>query len=94
MKTQRIPTTYEVYRAILNAHVRNKPYPQELGVFESCTDIVEDGFCRIYTVWGLRGGDVPLVGAETTYCSSYDSHEREDEKHSYWLYAVMEEEEY
>lgn len=86
LKYKRIPTTYEVYRTVLNNHL-NK-VRGDIGVYESYTIIVENGTCTIYTVWGLNSAEAALVGAETTY-EVEDGKEIADTRvDEYWLYAA------
>lgn len=65
IKYKRVPTSSEVYHTIVRQHF-NK-LRGDIGVFESYTDIVENGLSTIYTVWGLNSSEVALVGAKTTY---------------------------
>ena len=100
LKYKRVPTTYEVYRAILNAHATVQPY--DVSVYESYTDIVENGVSTIYTVWGLKEYDMALVGAETKYESAlairddgtfYDKEIEGTRTSTYWLCAAYVDEE-
>ncbi len=87
MNYKRIPTTYEVYRTILNNHVQTlvEAGKSDLSVLESYTNIVDHGTSTIYTVWGLKGADCPLIGAETTYDRDWGVEVEGTEKHEYWL---------
>lgn len=65
LKYKRVPTTASVYHTIVQTHF-NKVH-SEITVYESYTNIVENGVCTIYTVWGLKSAEVALVGAKTKY---------------------------
>lgn len=85
LQYHRIPTSHEVYRSIVNQH-----YKEDLGVYESFTNIVENGVSTIYTVWGLKKAAVALVGAETKYDSVDDKEVEGTRVHKYWLCAAYE----
>lgn len=87
IKYKRIPTSFDVYRAILSQHF-NK-VRGDIGVYESYTNIPENGICTIYTVWGLREAEVALVGAETTYETVDDKEVEGTRKSEYWLCAPV-----
>jgi hypothetical protein len=86
LKYKRIPTTVEVCFAIVREHTKGE-YPQDLCVYETFTNIVENGISTIYTVWGLREAEVALVGAHTTYESEDDKEIENTRKSEYWLCA-------
>ena len=81
---KRIPTTSAVYRAIVSEHASMN---SDLGVYESYTNIVENGISTIYTVWGLKSAEVALVGAETKYDAVDDKEVEGTRKSEYWLCA-------
>jgi len=78
----KIPTTLEVYRALYREHHK------VLACFESYTDIVENGTSKIFTVWGIKGADVPMFGALSTYESEYGSELDGTRVNEYWLCLV------
>ena len=83
---RRVPTTYEAYHTILNIHASPKEL-RDLCVYESYTNIVENGICTIYTVWGLRSAEVALIGAETKYEAEDDKEVANTRTSQYWLCA-------
>jgi len=91
LKYHKIPTSNEVYREIVKKH-SNKDR-QDIGVYESYTNIVENGICTIYTVWGLKRAEVALVGAKTTYETEDDKEVPDTRMNEYWLCAAYLEEE-
>ena len=86
LKYTKVPTTYEVYSALIKAH-----FLRGLTVFESYTNIVENGKCTVYTVWGLRNAEVALMGAETIYERVDDVEVEGTRTYEYWLCCVTEE---
>ena len=84
---KRVPTTHAVYRAIVNEHGTSVGNKYDIGVYESYTNIVENGICTIYTVWGLKSAEVALVGAETKYDAVDDKEVEGTRKSEYWLCA-------
>lgn len=84
---KRVPTTHAVYRAIVNEHGTSIGDKYDIGVYESYTNIVENGISTIYTVWGLKSAEVALVGAETKYESEHDREVEGTRKSIYWLCA-------
>lgn len=92
----RVPTTYEVYRQILDEHAKDKHEgARELSVFSSCTDHVgEFGRPHIFTSWGFSGADYPLVEARSTW-DSYEQYlnDMQSGKFEYWLICVKDDEE-
>lgn len=94
---RRIPTDYNVYKTL----VRNEDgtVRDNMAVFSSYTNIVENGVSTIFTEWGIRGTDIPLVGAETKYESElaqkqtatgtfYDKEIEGTRTNEYWLCAA------
>lgn len=88
---KRVPTTYEVWRVIKLAH-------DALVVFGGYS--APDGDYhgdptkgKMFTSYGFRQGDYPVMEAETTWDISYDEpHKRNNEEHTYWLCLPMKEE--
>jgi len=92
----KVPTTVEVYRLLLTTH------QHQLSVFE--TDSDPEGYYtgrrqgQMMTVWGLKGADAPLFGAESKWDilrtqpgdASWPVQGRINEKHEYWLCKPLE----
>lgn len=72
MSYNRVETSAEVFAVIRARH-------PEMRVFGSDTDM--DGG-RIFTSYGFRQGDFPVIEAETTWDISL---EKRVEHHRYWL---------
>lgn len=74
-----VETTYDVWKAIKNAH-------PELRVFGSCTE-VERGY--IFTSYGFPDSDYPIMQAETRFDWQWNESGGFDEQvnveHKYWL---------
>lgn len=84
----RVETTYEVWAAIKKAH-------PELAVFSSYSAPGGDFFGnpeegKMFTSYGFRGQDYPIMEAETTWDINSDK-SRINEKHQYWLVCPREE---
>lgn len=84
---RRVYTTYDVYNAIIHQHWNVKSELCEVSVFESYTNIPENGVATVYTVWGLKNAEVALVGAETTYAMEDGEKVAGTRKSVYWLCA-------
>ena len=89
---RRYPTDYDVYRTLVRNSEGKVRY--NMSVFSSYTNIVENGWSTIFTEWGLKGSDMPLVGAETKYESEcaqmadgtfYDKEIEGTRTNTYWL---------
>ena len=85
LKYTKVPTTYAVYKALIQSNMG------QISLYESYTDIVENGKCTVFTVWGLKGADVALFGAETKYERVDDVEVEGTRTHEYWLCCVVEE---
>lgn len=85
MSWTKLPTTYEVWCAIKAANY------DSLSVFESYTDPERTA----YTVFGIKGADFPLMGAESTWHVEHYSGvpRRVNEEHEYFLCVNVKEEE-
>ncbi len=79
-----IPTTAEVYCALMSAHWKQ----ETLKIYGSCTQ-VEEGY--IMTSYYLAGSDYPLIRAESTWDSRDGYKTSEDREHKYWLYILEKE---
>ncbi len=88
---RRIPTDYSVYVAL----VRDETgiVRENMAVFSSYTNIVENGMSTIFTEWGIKDSPIPIVSAETKYESEYDKEIEGTRTHSYWLCVPILEEE-
>lgn len=86
LKYHKIPTSYEVYREIVNKH--SSKVRQDIGVYESYTNIVDNGISTIYTVWGLKRAEVALVGAKTSYDTEDGVEIADTRMNEYWLCAA------
>lgn len=89
MQYHRVPTSYAVYRTILDEHSSNSKLNNTVCVFESYTNIVEHGPCTIYTLWGFKGSDCALVGAKTTYDMEWGEEVKGTTLYEYWLCAPI-----
>jgi len=87
----KIKTSAEVWAVI---HARHN---KDLTVFESYS-APDGGENRsdkgvMYTGYGLKGADYPLMAAETTWdIDNERSYKRHNEKHEYWLFVNEKEE--
>ncbi len=96
---RRIPTDYNVYVALVREE--SGIVRENMAVFSSYTNIVENGMSTIFTEWGIKDSPIPIVGAETTYESEldmkdgmfYDKEIEGTRKHFYWLCVPVLEEE-
>lgn len=85
MSSEIISTSAEVWAVIRARH------NDDLGVYASCSD--PDGINggrtgRMYTAYGFKGADYPLMAAETTWdIDDERSYKRHNEKHEYWLFV-------
>ena len=82
MEYKRIPTHYEVWVTIRNAH-------PELVVHSSYSALEADYFgdpsvCKMMTEYGFKDSDMPIIGAESTW-DSHSGNKRINGKHKYWL---------
>ena len=89
LEYKRVPTTHAVYRAIVNEHAEagRRGGKEDIIVYESYTNIVENGISTIYTVWGLKSAEVALFGAETRYECVDDKEVEGTRTNQYWLCA-------
>lgn len=92
---KRIPTTYDVFKAITTNHSSDDKF----HVFSSCSE-PDGGYgspdkCRMMTEYGFSGCDCPVVGAETTWEKNpEDEYDRINQKYSYWLCSKIENDNY
>ena len=93
MNYKRVPTTAEVWSAVMAAH------RDAMGVFSSYSAPGGDMFGNplkgvMLTEYGFKGSDVPLIGAETHWdIDSEESHKRKNETTKYWFCVAIEDEE-
>lgn len=92
MEYRKIPTSYEVYRTILNEH------HEQLSVFSSFSAPDGDSFgnpdqARMMTEWGFKTADCPIMGAESTWdIDRANVLIRNNEAHRYWLCLPIDDE--
>lgn len=88
---KRVSTIYEVWKAIKLAH-------DDLTVFGSYSAPDGDYYGdpsrgKMFTSYGFRQGDYPIMEAETTWdISCEEPYKRVNEEHKYWLCLPMKEE--
>jgi hypothetical protein len=79
-----MPTTYEVWSAIRKAH-------PDMVVYGSYSAPMGDYYGdpskgRMFTSYGFKQGNYPIIEAETTWKINHDKpEERINEVHKYWL---------
>ena len=82
-KYGKVGTSFDVWTAIRNEH-------PEMVVFGSYSAPHGDhgtGQARMFTSYGFRGSDIPVIGAETTWdFDPEDPSSRNNAKSKYWLY--------
>lgn len=87
---KKIETTYEVYSAIKKAH------NDDLAVFGSYSaptgDYGNPSVGKMFTSYGFKNGDYPIMEAETVWDIEYGERVRE-ERHKYWLCIPLKEQE-
>ena len=80
---KKIPTSAEVFAVIMAAHRK------DLGVFSSYSNPTgSDGLTntpQMFTEWGFRGSDFPLIGHESRWEKGGKDHERVNEENTYWI---------
>ena len=91
MINEKIQTSAEVWAVIKARHHNN------LGVFGSYSAPEGSEWsqqCEMYTEYGFKNADVPLMAARTTWDKSDDgSYKRLNEKTEYWLFVIKEDDE-
>lgn len=88
---KKIPTTKEVYYAILKAH----PDLSVFGLFSAPTGNYygNPSVAEMYTAWGFKGLSVPIVEVETKWdVDPENESNRLNERHKFWLCCATEDE--
>ena len=86
MEYKKVKTTYEVWAAIRKAH-------PDMVVYGSYSAPNGDYYGnpkrgRMFTSYGFKDGDYPVMEAESTWDIAEDSNERKNEIHEYWLVMI------
>lgn len=89
MDYRKMPTTPEVWGAIMLAH------REKLVVFSSFSNPTGDshlgnGRPEMFTEYGFRDADCPLIGARTTWERGEKEWDRVNEDRVYWLCLPLE----